>query len=272
MNVLEAQKLLRKSASDLRCGCDGGNLESGFWYFGLEPGGVNQFNLESEKNVVDAITREKERVDWVSDNPYGRYFNQFFRAFFNLNTMSGNKSVLDSCNTHFLLTDNGPAFKGNIYPISRQGHNQWNNLDIFFEEKVLGKAPEITGWTLDEFRENMIQVRKNVLLEKLEEINHKKGGRQTIVVCTATGQRNHFADIFGVDAATFEEVPFENSKGGSSYLSPIHGKSGNLVGWLYVIPFFRGPRGSLKYQEQRDYAVKLREILIGKGANITLSS
>lgn len=185
--------------------------------------------------------------------------------------MSGNKSVLDSCNTHFLLTDNGPAFKGNIYPISRQGHNQWNNLDIFFEEKVLGKAPEITGWTLDEFRENMIQVRKNVLLEKLEEINHKKGGRQTIVVCTATGQRNHFADIFGVDAATFEEVPFENSKGGSSYLSPIHGKSGNLVGWLYVIPFFRGPRGSLKYQEQRDYAVKLREILIGKGANITLS-
>ena len=81
MNVLEAQKLLRKSASDLRCGCDGGNLESGFWYFGLEPGGVNQFNLESEKNVVDAVTREKERVDWVSDNPYGRYFNQFFPVF-----------------------------------------------------------------------------------------------------------------------------------------------------------------------------------------------
>lgn len=271
MNIAIAQKLLIDCASDLRCGCDGGNLECGFWYFGLEPGGVNQFNLEPEKNVIADATREEEREYWVGHNPYGRYFNQFFRAFFNLRKMTGKISVKDSCITHSLLTNNGPAFKGNLYPISRQSHNVWENLDIYFDEKVLGKAPQITGWTLDEYRENMIQARKKVLLEKLQEISLKKGGRQTIIVCTATGQRNHFADIFGVNASAFEEVPLENSKGGSSYLSPVHGKCRALIGWLYVIPFFRGPKGSLKYQEQRAYATKLREILIQKGANVPLS-
>lgn len=271
MDITEAQRLLKACASDLRCGCDGGNIEGGLWYFGLEPGGRNHFDLKPEKNFNDDGSREAERVVWIEDNPYGRYFNQFFRAFFNLSEMTGKESAIDSCNTHSLLTDNGPAFKGNIYPISRKGHEDWENLDIFFDGNLLGKAPKITGWTLDEYRENMVQARKKMLLEKLEEKTLKQNGKQTIVVCTATAQRKRFADIFGINEVNFEELAFSNSTGGSAYLSPIHGNSGKIIGWLYVIPFFRGPNGPLTYEEQRKYATWLREVLIKKGANVLLN-
>jgi hypothetical protein len=268
---LNAQQYLKACANDLRCGCDGGNLEGRLWYFGLEPGGFNRANLELEKNLQDDGSRESERVTWVYDNPYGRYFNQFFRALFNLKKMGGRLSVEDSCNLHGLLTNEGPVFRGNIYPISRHDHMDWNNLDIFFEEKCLGKAPQVTGWSLEEYLENMISARKNVLLEKLEEISLRNGNRQAIVVCTATGQKNKFAKSFGVEEGSFEEIFFENSKGGSAYLAQIPGRNIDIIGWLYVIPFFRTSKGRLSFEEQRGYATALRSILMEKGAKVDLN-
>ena len=58
MDITEAQRLLKACASDLRCGCDGGNIEGGLWYFGLEPGGRNHFDLKPEKNFNDDGSRE----------------------------------------------------------------------------------------------------------------------------------------------------------------------------------------------------------------------
>ena len=147
----------------------------------------------------------------------------------------------------------------------------WNNLDIFFEEKCLGKAPQVTGWSLEEYLENMISARKNVLLEKLEEISLRNGNRQAIVVCTATGQKNKFAKSFGVEEGSFEEIFFENSKGGSAYLAQIPGRNIDIIGWLYVIPFFRTSKGRLSFEEQRGYATALRSILMEKGAKVDLN-
>lgn len=58
MKQLNAQQYLKACANDLRCGCDGGNLEGRLWYFGLEPGGFNRANLELEKNLQDDGSRE----------------------------------------------------------------------------------------------------------------------------------------------------------------------------------------------------------------------
>lgn len=148
---------------------------------------------------------------------------------------------------------------------------EWNNLDIFFEEKCLGKAPKVTGWSLEEYLENMISARRSVLLEKLEEISLKNGNRQTIVVCTATGQRKKFAKSFGVEEGSFEEIFFQKSKGGSAYLAPIPGRNINIIGWLYVIPFFRTSKGRLSFEEQRGYATSLRSLLMEKAAKVELN-
>lgn len=271
MDVERAQQLLMENAKDLRCGCDGGNFEGKLWYFGLEPGGNNPFNLEPKQNFHDENLTDEERVFWIGGNPYGRYFNQFFRAFFSLEDMTGLRSAEDSCNKFGLLAKTGPVFRGNVYPISRKSHDLWNKLDVFQEGNYLGKAPQVTGWTLEEYREKMLENRKPVLLKKLEEINSPDNNAQTIVVCTATSQRNKFAKAFGVDENSFEEISFNHSKGGSAYLAPIYGNTSNILGWLYVIPFFRTAKGSLSYKEQRAYGTKLRQLLIERQAKTSFS-
>ena len=270
----KARKLIREMAANLECGCYGGNLSGNLWYFGLEPGDGRQldgkskynFHLEPEKNSEGDVGKLEieNKIYCVRDNPYGRYFNQFFRELFNLKTMGGKKAVEDSFWNHNLLAGNGPAYRGNIFPIFRKNHSLWNNLFVLYDDTTLGKAPDVTGWKLEEYYEETLKTRRPVLISQLQ--NNKDNGITTLVVATGTGSKEHFAKAFGVDVNKFEQIKVNEHRADDAFIAPITNSSSEIISWLYVIPFYSLPGvGRLSYADQRSYARILKDILCKKG-------
>lgn len=267
----EARSLLLKIASEPRCGCDGGNLSSSLWYFGIEPGGSNQINekdcllLSIPENVTgsDMDTTNEESYHTL-ETDFGRYFNQFCRAFLEWGTLEGTAALSDSWKRK-ILSEEGFAFKGNIYPLAKRNHELWESLDVGLDGQIIGKAEEVFGWTKPEYEAHMRQVRKTLFGETLAK--NAVQNKTKVIVGTSTDEMNNFAEVFGADISQWEEIeiPVENQP--KAYLAPVPGKKSSApIAWLYVIPFFSTPgRGRLSFEAQRAYAEKLREVLSKKG-------
>ncbi len=222
-------------------GCEGGNLNSEIWFFGLE-WGLDAQDDELDLTPIYEMDSWKEK-DNISPKEYNDYplgkFNQkviwFLSYFYNFDLGQGTKDYRNLAKEYEICYPKGKGFRANFYPIgfkNRQSTLWTDNLKLS------------TGLnSFEEYRQACVGYRGEFFRQKIDEYNPK------YIICTGLNDVAYFIEGLTGQKQYFTEFTQDKQK--------IHyAKYKNTL--VFVVPFFGRPVNS--YEKMKNLVEKIKTI------------
>lgn len=243
-----------KQFKEIACsfyGCDGGNLDSDFWFCGLEWGG----DISQIKALVrfDDPDREHgylaedgktlnfcENISWTRSfkgahtNQYNETICKFLNKFQIQTTINDYENFIKE-NEILFNTESGIGFKMNMFLINSPKH------DSEWEEKHI----RITGFhNRNDYQKWCVQGERAIFFQNLIREHQPK-----YLICTGITSANHFLDFFGcqVDPQHAENDDVR------IVFSQIPNTKTNII----IVPFFGFRAYSINTEEKLDSLIAL---------------
>jgi hypothetical protein len=269
-------------------GCDGGNIDAKFWFCGIEWGYAKKSKKEEESEYLkrvengflndfktlkhsfeskDLIDKFQLPINAAYDFRFGKFSKfpwEYELSDYNNFTLFMGQLLLAIHNVKICLDDklnktnrdiikekvkNVPIFKLNLFPLAFPTTSK-NKIN----EKIEKIIQKFTGYKNKEDYLNDCFSERSNLLGKINNSN----GHKKIIICTGSGEKIHFNDVFGNNTS----LPEPNIDSEDKYVKYYYRKVDEKT-LLFIIPFLGKFRYCLK-NDSRIFlmAEHIRKIII----------